>query len=98
MGDRSALLDCAQAFSPQLEQTASDTITLDVSGLNHLIGSPQDIAAAIAQRARDAGLQANIAIAPNPDAAIHAARGFAGVTIISRGEELESLPLHILSL
>src|SRR3954452_10560290 len=31
-----ALLDCAQSFSPRVEDTASDTILLDVEGLEPL--------------------------------------------------------------
>jgi len=31
-------------FSPLVEQTAPDTVTLDVSGLERLFGFPQDVA------------------------------------------------------
>jgi protein ImuB len=46
-----------------------------------------------------AGFELNVAIASNPDAAFHAARGFAGVTIIVCGEEarrLAPLPVDLL--
>jgi hypothetical protein len=65
-------------FSPLVEETAPWTVTFDVSGLDRLFGLPQEIAAAIARRARETHIQAGIAIAANPDAAICAARGFAG--------------------
>ena len=45
------------------------------------------------------GLQASVAIAANLDAAVHAARGFAGVSVIPYGDEakfLGSLPLTLL--
>ena len=45
------------------------------------------------------GVPSAIAIASNPDAAVHAARGFTGVTVIPAGEEaarLASLPLNLL--
>src|SRR5207248_5101574 len=47
-GDLAAI---AFEFSPLVEQTAPDTVTFDVSGLDRLFGLPQDIAAAIARRA-----------------------------------------------
>ena len=61
-------------FSPVVEQTAPDTVTLDASGLDRLWGFPQDVAAAIARRAAEIRVKANIALAANPDAAICAAR------------------------
>ena len=83
-------------FSPVVEQTAPDTVTLDASGLDRLWGFPQDVAAAIARRASGIRVKVNIALAANPDAAICAARGFAGVSIVPQGDEakfLGSLPL-----
>src|SRR5579871_3996952 len=87
-------------FSPTVEQTAPDTVTLDVSGLDRLFGLPQDVAAAIARRAVEVEVKAAIALAANPDAAICAARGFKGVQIVPYGDEakfLGSLPLSLLS-
>jgi protein ImuB len=85
-------------FSPTVEQTAADTVTFDVSGLDRLLGLPQDVAHAIARRAAETQVAANLALAANPDAAIYAARGFAGVSIVPQGDEakfLGSLPLAI---
>jgi len=99
--DAAALLACAQVFSPLVEQTAADTVVLDVSGLSRIYGLPQEIAAAIARRARQAGLEAHIAIAGNPDAAIQAARAFPGISVIPFGEEgkfLGGLPVAALNL
>src|SRR5215469_11780044 len=87
-------------FSPIVEQTAADTVTFDVSGLDRLFGMAQDIAAAIAWRARETGVQANLALAANADAAILAARGFSGISILPQGDEakfLGRLPLTLLS-
>jgi protein ImuB len=95
-----ALLDTGWSVSPRLEDTAEDTIILDVSGLNHLFPSAKEIGAHLAQRAAACGLVVNVAIAANVDAALVAARGFAGVTIIPCGEEskyLRDLPVGILS-
>jgi len=87
-------------FSPFVEQTAADLVTLDASGLYRLFGLPQDIAAALARRAREVGIDARIALAANPDAAICAARGFAGVNVIPHGDEakfLATLPVSLLA-
>ncbi len=87
-------------FSPMVEQTAPDTVTLDASGLDRLFGLPQDVAAAMARRAAESGAKAAVALASNPDAAICAARGFAGVSIIPYGDEakfLGPLPLSLLA-
>jgi protein ImuB len=91
------LLASAQDFSPQVEQTGADTVTLDIDGLGHLFGSVHDIAHAIARRA---GVPVNVAVASNPDAAFHAARGFAGTSIVPEGDEakfLASLPVGLLA-
>ena len=87
-------------FSPTVEQTTPDTVTLDASGLDRLFGLPQDVAAALARRASEMQIKANIALASNPDAAICAARGFSGVSLIPYGDEakfLGSLPLTVLA-
>jgi protein ImuB len=94
-----ALLDCAQSFSPRIEDTAPDTILLDLSGLESLFGPPSRIACDVARRVADLGLEANVAVASNPDTAQIAARGFSGVTIIPEGKEAErlgNLPLEVL--
>ena len=91
-----ALLDCAQAFSPRVEATAADTVVLDVVGLDRLFGPPDKLAQGLAQRAREMGLEANVAVAANPDAAILVARGFAGITVIPPGKQAECLgPLAV---
>jgi protein ImuB len=73
----SALLDCAQSFSPTVEDTARDTVLLDLAGMESLFGSLTKISHAISDRAIALGLAATIATAANPDAALLAARGFA---------------------
>jgi hypothetical protein len=94
-----ALLDCAQSFSPHVEDTAADTMILDLSGLESLFGSLPQIARDIARRTSDLGLEANVATAFNPDTARFAARGFPGVTVVPEGQEAErlgNLPLDVL--
>ena len=94
-----ALLDCAQAFSPRVEDTAADTVVLDIAGLERLFGPPAKLAQSLVQRAAELGLAVNVGVSANPDAAIHAARGFAGITVIPPGkqaERLSELPIDVL--
>jgi len=95
----SALLDVAFGFSPRVEDTANDRVLLDLSGMERLHGSAANMARELAGRVSAAGLESNVAIAANPDSAMHAACGFTGVTIVPGGEEtrrLGVLPLHVL--
>jgi protein ImuB len=95
-GNLSLLVECARGFSPCIEETPPDTVVFDARGLESLYGPPEALAREIERRA---GVPANIAIASNPDAAIHAARGFHGVTVIAPGNEaamLAPLPLNLL--
>jgi nucleotidyltransferase/DNA polymerase involved in DNA repair len=94
-----ALLDCAQSFSPMVEDTASDTVVLDLAGLESLFGPPGKIARDLARRASELGLEVNVGIASNADAAQCAAHGFPGITVIEEGREAERLgplPLEVL--
>lgn len=94
-----ALLDCAQSFSPRVEDAGCDTLVLDLAGLELLFGPLPKIARALARRASDFGLEVSVAVAANPDAAMLAARGFSGVTVISEGKEaaqLGGLPVEVL--
>jgi protein ImuB len=94
-----ALLDCAQSFSPRVEDAAADTAIVDLQGMESLFGSLPEIARNFFRRAADLGLDVNVAVASNPDAAVLAARGFSGMNIIPCGKEAEqlgSLPLKVL--
>ena len=94
------LVNCAYGFSPRVEEMDAQTVVLDVVGLDRLLGPPERIANAMARRASELGIRANVAVASNPDAAVHAARGFTAVTVIPAGKEAEilgSLPVQILS-
>jgi protein ImuB len=94
-----ALLDVVHAFTPRVEDTAPDTLLLDLEGLDRLYGAPPRMASELAARVMAVGMEANIAIAANPDASMHAARGFNGTTVIPAGKEaqrLGALPLQVL--
>jgi protein ImuB len=101
-----ALLDCAWTISPRVEdgerrgkQDFSDTVVLDLAGCEKLFGSPDKIALDLKRVATEMGIAANVSVAGNPQAAVCAAHGFAGVTVISPGEEgfqIGKLPLEAL--
>src|SRR5271165_4331429 len=95
----SALLDIAHSFTPRVEDTAADMLLLDLAGLERLHGAHAKMARKLASRVSVVGLKANVALAANPDAAMHAARGFRGVTVIPKGKEAQRLgvlPLAVL--
>ena len=86
-----ALIDCAQSFSPEVEDTSSGTVLLNLAGLESLLGLLPKIARDLSQRISGMRLEANIAVAANPEAALLAARGFSGVTLIPEGREARQL-------
>lgn len=94
-----ALFDCAQSFSPRVEDCAPDTLLLDLSGLDKLFGTLPKIAREISRRAAEVGLEINIAVASTLESALLAARGFSGVTVVPEGKEAEvlgALPVDVL--
>jgi len=93
-----ALLDAAWSVSPRVEDTALDTVVLDLEGLTVLFGADEKIARELARRVAAIGLAARVVVAANIEVAIHAARGFPGITIIPEGEErrrLGALPVGV---
>jgi protein ImuB len=95
-----ALLDAGWSVSPRLEDTAADTLVLEVDGLESLWGSVEMVAQELARRVSNVGMVPRIAVAGNMEAAIHAARGFPGITVVAAGQEresLSSLPIDVLS-
>jgi protein ImuB len=95
-----ALLDLGWSMSPRVEDHAQDTILADLAGLNSLFGADENIAREFARRAAELRLQAHVAVSANLEVAVHAARGFAGITVIPEGEEaryLSGLPVQTLA-
>jgi protein ImuB len=88
---QAALVDLGLSFSPRMEEIAPDTIVLDLDGLGPLFGPPETIAQKLAGRAERFGFAAQVAVSGNLEAALHAARGFSGTTVIPPGEESERL-------
>jgi protein ImuB len=96
-----SLLDCASAFSPRVEDTATGTVVLDIEGLEHLFGSTAELAQHLQGYIAGLGITVHIGIASNPDAAMCAARGWPGITILERGSEaarLKTLDVALLPL
>jgi protein ImuB len=103
IGENSLLVDLAFTFSPLVEQTTVDTVVLDASGQDLLFGgssefseaaeveSAVNLASEIFSRSKCLLLKINIAVASNPDVAIHAARSFEGISLIPPGEEPSQL-------
>lgn len=92
-----SLAEFAYAFSPLVEETAPDTVVIDVEGCALRFGSTYELANGIAKQANNSkesgglGCKVNVALAANPDAAIHAAKFCHGVTFTAQGEELTCL-------
>ncbi len=94
-----ALLDVAHAFTPRVEDTHPDRLLVDLYGMERLYGSAATMARELASRVGAVGLECNIGMAANPEAAMHAACGFSGTTMIPAGEEakrLGVLPIPVL--
>jgi protein ImuB len=99
-GAHSALMDCGYQFSPKVESACAGSVIVDLGGTERLMGSPRLIAQQILHLAEQCNLRGHVAVAAYPDAALHAARGFAGITIIPAGEEastLACLPIEVLN-
>jgi protein ImuB len=100
-----SLAEFAYSFSPFVEEVWPDTVVIDVEGCGLCFGSAYELATIIAKQAcasRQAGglgTSVNVALAANPDAAVHAARRCAGITFTTAGEELTCLgPLRVSAL
>jgi protein ImuB len=99
-----SLAEFAYTFSPLVEETAADTVVIDVEGCALRFGSAYELIDQIAKQAKSKapgglGCKVNVALAANPDTALHAAKFCEGVTFTAPGEELiclGSLPLKAL--
>jgi protein ImuB len=92
-----SLREFAYNFSPTVEETRPGTVVIDIDGCELLFRSAYQLANEVALRAlkpcTQGGLESpvSVAIAANPDAAIHAATRLKGITFVSPGEELTCL-------
>jgi protein ImuB len=81
-------MEFAYGFSPVVEEIGKGTVVIDVEGCELLFGSPYQLATEVIDRAET---PVSVAIAANPDAAIHVATHLKGITFVSPGEELTCL-------
>ena len=88
---RSVLENIAREFSPRYERHGDDVVTIDVDGLERLLGPPTAIADELRREATDRGVRVNVAIAGTCAAALVLAHARPGVTVINRGEEADAL-------
>jgi protein ImuB len=95
-----ALLDAAWSISSRVEDAASDTLLLDLSGLARLFGTMEEIAHRILARTSELGMDAHVAVSANVETARVVARAVPGITVVPDGQErlfLETLPVEMLS-
>lgn len=94
-----SLLELAYSFSPLIEETSQNTLVMDITGLAWRFISYREIANSIAESAIAAGLAIHLAVAGDPDTAIHIARSKSGVACVPAGDELKHLgplPLRLI--
>src|SRR5689334_14269706 len=94
---RSLLLDCAWDFSPRVEYINKNTdyqFCIDISGTEHLFGSPETFGRKVLTRVNFLGFTASIAISHNFHAAACLAKGLLprnDFRVIAYGQEADSL-------
>jgi protein ImuB len=89
-----------QAIAAPEEQSSAATLILDVSNSERLLGTAARMARSLLAEVERAKYEASIAVAHNAYAAVLAARGLKGITIIALGREaqtLSPLPLAVLN-
>jgi protein ImuB len=97
--ERPALQAIAEQFSPRYERHRDDLVSIDVSGLEQLVGPPPTIGEELRREAGARGLRAHVAVAGTRMAAMVLALARPGVTVVPRGGEaaaLEHIRIEIL--
>lgn len=95
-----ALHDAAWSISSRVEDTAPDTLILDLCGLERLHGTYQEIADRIISRTLELGIEVNVAVSANVETARIVASTVPGITLVPGGWEarfLETLPISALA-
>src|SRR5437899_5535707 len=89
----------AADFSPRFERHGDDLVSIDISGLGRLFGSPRDIGEELRRDAASRGLRVHVAIASTRTAALVLAMARPGLTVVEPGNErdaLASIPIRVL--
>jgi protein ImuB len=95
----SRLVQVAEAFSPRYERHGDDLVSIDIRGLERLLGSPRTIGEELRRDAADRGVRAHVAVARTRTAALVLALAHPGLRVIDAGEEaaaLAPIPIGIL--
>jgi protein ImuB len=104
---KAALLECAGAFSPRVEDRSEDRAFLcvfDIAGTEKLLGPAETLVRNLLHRVKALGVAACATVSSNLHAAVSLARGLSprtAVMVIPKGDEaatLASLPLKVLGL
>jgi protein ImuB len=101
---RGALVECAAAFSPRIEEIAEATAcgcVLDIAGTERLFGPSESLAKRLRAALATAGFRVSIAVSANYEAACMKAATTRGITVIPVGDEasaLARLPVATLNL
>jgi protein ImuB len=104
---KTALLECAGAFSPRVEDRSIDgafIAVIDIAGTGSLFGPPDQLAKTLLHRVRALGISAVVAASGNFHAGVSLAKGLSGksrVQVVPHGREQEALaplPISVLDL
>jgi protein ImuB len=87
----STLVDIAQEFSPRYERHRDDLVSIDISGLERLLGPARVIGEELRREAAARGARLHVAIAGTRMAAMVLALARPGLTIVEPGAEAEAL-------
>jgi protein ImuB len=91
-----SLAAIAREFSPRFECHRDDLVTIDVSGLERLLGPAQTIGEELRREAASRGVRVHVAVAGTRAAATILAHARPGLTIVEPGREADALaPLAI---
>jgi len=99
VSNATTLARIAQEFSPRYECHRDDLVSIDVGGLERLLGPAQTIGEELRRDAAARGVRVHVAIAGTRTAALVLAQARPGVTVIARGAEADALapiPIRIL--
>jgi protein ImuB len=94
-----SLVSIAQEFSPRYERHHDDLVSIDVSGLERLLGTPAVIAAELMRTAADRGATVRVAVARTWIATFVLAQARPGITVVPAGGEqaaLSPVPIDML--
>ena len=97
--EANALVLIAENFSPRYERHTDDLVSIDVSGLQRLLGKARTIGAEL-HRDASRGMRVHVGVAGTRMAAVVIALATPGVTIVAPGDEaaaLASMPIGILA-